>query len=246
MNPRRSFRPLVEALEDRQVLSTVGTPTQNFVDQVYQDVLHRAADSSGLANFSAAIDSGQMTRSQFVLMIELSAEGRNTIVNDVFTRFLHRSADVNGLSYWTSFLGQGHSTAELENAIANSNEYIQMHGGGGQTYINALFEDFLGRDPGPNDQTNPIPVLSMSPEGRQHQAMGYYTSYLRRPGDAAGLAYWTSNLEQEPGTMFIGPASNVTMTKNSDAIVVAQMLGSNEYYQNSQTNESASTIPTTS
>src|SRR5579871_4128813 len=97
------FRPAVEQLESRHVPSTIGTPTQNFVDQVYLDVLHHSVDVVGLAVWTNRIDSGAMSRSQVVLAIEQSPEGRATLVNDLFLRFLHHTADTPALMAGSNF-----------------------------------------------------------------------------------------------------------------------------------------------
>src|SRR5438067_7456214 len=118
----RSVHLAVEELEARHVPSTIGTPNQDFVDQVYQDLLHRSADPVGLAVLSNQLDSGALSRSQVVLAIQNSPEGRSTLVNDVFLRFLHRPADTLAMMAGSSFLAQGNSSVALEAQVIGSAE----------------------------------------------------------------------------------------------------------------------------
>src|SRR5262249_24574414 len=71
----------LEVLEARTTPSAIGTATQNFVDQVYRDVLHRAPDAGGLEGWRLAIDTGRLSRLEVVLQIKGSPEGIRTQVN---------------------------------------------------------------------------------------------------------------------------------------------------------------------
>ncbi len=240
------FRPAVEQLESRHVPSTIGTPTQNFVDQVYLDLLHHSADVVGLSVWTNRIDSRAMSRSQVVLAIEQSPEGRSTLVNDLFLRFLHHSADTQALMAGSNFLAQGNSTAALEAQIIGSAEYLQTRAGGvDQFFLAALYSDVLNRAVDPVAAAADTQALNLgvsparlafsvltSPEGRTDQVRGYYTSYLRRPADPPGLAFWTTTLEQLAET-----------APNPDMVVVAQFLGSAEYFPLAQTPIGLASIP---
>lgn len=242
MDRSPKFKPEFEALEERQVPSAVGTPNQNFVDQVYQDLLHRPSDTAGRNAFASALDSGRMTRAQVVQTIESSGEGQATLVNDVYTRFLHRSADAAGEAYWSSYLASGHSTAQLEAAVLGSSEYANLHNTGAGTVANAMYEDLFGRPVDSIGALLPLNPLALveGAEGRNHEVMGYFTSYLRRPGDPAGLSYWSSQFGQTTAPVHLNnAASPATGSQTSDAVVLANMLASDEYFQKAQTNESA-------
>jgi hypothetical protein len=199
-----------------------------------------------LTVFSNRLDSGAMNRPQVVLAIEQSPEGRSTLVNDVFLRFLHRSADTLALMAGSNFLAKGNSTVALEAQVIGSAEYFQTRAGGvDQFFLAALYSDVLNRavDPAAAAADTQALGLGVSPaqlalgvltstEGRTDQVRGYYTSYLRRPADPAGLTFWTMTLQELPGA-----------TPNPDWVVVAEFLGSAEYFQLAQTQIGLASIP---
>jgi hypothetical protein len=248
-------RPQVEALEDRWVPSAVGTPTQDFVDQVYRDLLHRAPDAGGLANWSRSIDSGSLNRQEFVLDIRGSDEGLRVQVNDLYVRFLRRNADQTAFNSWIGFLSRN-STEELEARILASPEYFQTQGGNTvQGWLTAVYRDVLGRTIGANElagqtssaNTNRLLTadrILRSPEGRTDEVRGFYTSYLRRPADASGLQGWTQlllngDLDENLNTSRF----TNTVEDNDDAILASYILSSNEYFRDAQTLTTFATIP---
>src|SRR5947208_743140 len=89
--PHRA-RPSLEALEARWVPANVGTPNQNFVDQLYRDALHRAPDP-GAQGWVQALDAGRISRKDVAAGVLGSPEGLRTEVNDLYVRFLGRQAD---------------------------------------------------------------------------------------------------------------------------------------------------------
>jgi hypothetical protein len=261
-------RPRLEVLEDRCTPAPIGTPTQNFVEQVYRDVLHRAADPTGLAGWSQGIDSGQVTRQQFVLDIRGSAEGLGTEVNDLYLRFLHRAADPTALAGWPPFLSN-HSDIDLTAQLVGSQEYYLTRGGGTDAgFITAVYEDVLCRTPSAaeiaaweaelsttgTNQTAAQRRVSValqiltSPEGRADQVSGYYISYLRRQADPLGLASGTQLLLNSGdtgngGNTPSGSGTPDSVRNNPDAALVAALLSSPEYFQDAQTLTTFATIP---
>jgi hypothetical protein len=137
------FRPTLETLDTRWVPANVGTANQNFVDQIYRDVLHRAPDP-GSAGWVAALDGGD-DRSDIVDGILDSDEGRRNQVNDMYVRFLGRQADPTGLAGWTNYL-RDNSNFDLAAQIIASDEYYQTQGGGTDFgFLNAVYTDVLCR-----------------------------------------------------------------------------------------------------
>ena len=260
----RTYRPYCEELESRLVPAMIGTPNQNFVAQLYQDVLHRNVDPTGLAFWSRQLDTGTLNRLQVALSIQKSPEGITDLVNDQFNRFLHRNADPTGLSAFVPFIAQGNSTTNLAALIISSPEFFMSRGGGTDAgFLNALFNDALNRPidaaslasfdhlltTGALSRFQAAQIVLGSPEGRIHQAESYYTSYLRRPGEVAGVTFWAAVLKQQQGNETIlneGPLDDNggDVDNNPDAVVVTQFLGSQEYFMDAQTNEGFATIPT--
>ncbi|HLJ98211.1 MAG TPA: DUF4214 domain-containing protein [Gemmataceae bacterium] len=107
--------------------TTTGLTTANekTVDFLFQKVLDRTADSSGLASFSTALDNGT-TPLMVASAVVFSAEADADLVNGFYTRFLKRSADSAGLQQFTQALGNGGDVEAVVAGIVGSNEYFGL------------------------------------------------------------------------------------------------------------------------
>jgi hypothetical protein len=138
------LRSALETLETRWVPAAVGTANQNFVDQLYRDLLHRAPDPAA-AGWVAALDAGA-DREDIVDGILDSEEGIRNQINDLYIRFLDRPADEVGLAGWANFLRDDHTNLDLAAQLIASDEYYQSQGGGTDVgFLNAVYEDVLCR-----------------------------------------------------------------------------------------------------
>ncbi len=270
--PAYAHRPRLEHLESRWAPAIGGTPNQNFVQQVYQDVLHRQASSSDLAFWVPQLDSNSLSRFQVAFGIESSSEGLSTYVNDSYLRFLGRAADAQGLSFWTNYLsqnngntgaagtGQSNTTAFHAQLLA-SDEFFAAHGSNNSGFLTAVYQDVLCRTPDSTAQSVWLPGLNnnslsrqqlalnllQSDEGRQDQAQEFYNSYLHRTGESSGVVYWISTVQQNQfpnRNLAAAPnGGNANLTGNRDMELEAEFLGSPEYFQNAQTLLAPATFP---
>lgn len=256
-------RPALEPLEDRTVPAPVGSVNQNFVDQVYRDVLHRAPDGAGLSFWSGTLTSGQFTRQEVALQIQGSEEGLRTQANDLYLRFLSRPADPVGLLNATNFL-RGGDLIDLEAALVGSQEYYLNRAGATPVgFINAAFQDLLGRPASIAESsalqvqlagTGPLATgtrgsiargLLTSLEGRTARVNMVYDSFLRRDGDQAGVFFWSQALFFERLDDTVDPAGAPdAVERDDDVILVAAILSSAEYSLLSGTQAGFATIPT--
>jgi hypothetical protein len=204
-----------------------GDPNQLYVQQLYVDLLHRSADSAGLAHFTAALDSGAMTRQQLVDAILGSAEYRSDEVESVNQTYLSRPADTGGLALFTGSLAGGASPQQVAEALVGSAEFFQNSGGDNDAFLHALFQDALGRDIDPQslmsfdqlllDGTSRADVTALvfsSSEYLQDLVDGFYTRFLRRTADVPGMA------------SFVGELQNGANQEN----VIASLTTSAEYF----------------
>jgi hypothetical protein len=184
------------------------TPNHRFVAQVYLDVLRRAVDSSGLANWVGLLERGG-TRDVVVRNITASAEYRSLIVQDSYQRLLGRSAESGGLQAWVGFLGQGGTVEHLDALILGSGEFYARAGSGPAAFVQALYQTVLRRLPDPTgaqawngalagglSRADVALAILTSPEARPLQVDALYQRYLVRPADPTGSSVFSDALRR--------------------------------------------------
>ncbi len=148
--PLRS-RPGVEALENRLVPAAVGTPIQNFVDQVYRDFAGRAPTTAELQSGTALLEQGG-TRMQFVLSVEQLPEYRAQLVTRYFSRIEERAPSPAELNAGVAFLESGGTLSRYAASLLDDPAYFQKNGGNTDRFVRDVFEDlFQANNALPND-----------------------------------------------------------------------------------------------
>ncbi|HWB08693.1 MAG TPA: DUF4214 domain-containing protein [Pirellulales bacterium] len=134
-----------------------GTP-QTFVQNLYRELLGREPDSAGDAFWVGFVQQHNTAagRSQTVQAFMNSPEYAVHYVTTVYEIVLGRAPDAPGLQFWTQKMGQPGTPANKsgsadEKAIVaaffGSDEFFIKSGNTPQGWINALYEDLLGRAP---------------------------------------------------------------------------------------------------
>lgn len=156
------------------------TSSREFVTLLYNNVLDRAPDATGLANWSGRIDEGVMSRAQVVQGFSESAEFINEtaapalafsaaglqaeFADDVYRMYratLDRDPDLNGFSNWSERMADGMTFITAVSGFTRSAEFTQTYGAtSDQGFVTLLYDNVLDRAP-----------------------------------DAAGLANWSGRLE---------------------------------------------------
>jgi hypothetical protein len=202
------------------------TPNELFVTHLYADLLHRAPESTGLANWTAALGQG-MTRTQVAQAIEASAECMSVEVQGLYNTVLHRPADAGGLAGFTTFLVGGGTIEQVKERILASPEYFQLAGGSADGFVTALYQDVLHRAPDAGGAAGWKAELAagetrdqvagaflQSQEAETVVLESIYQEYLGRAADSSGLANFLAMLQH-----------GVTQEQ-----VVADVVGSDEYF----------------
>jgi hypothetical protein len=206
-----------------------GTPNQCYVAQLYRDILGREIDPYGSTVWAGALDLGIVTRDQVALRITTSPEYQNRALDQLYSKLLRRAVDAGGRAVWDAFLAHGGSLAQVEANILASPEYFQSQGGNSNAaWLQAVYQDVLGRALDPPGQTTWGDALGSgagllavaggilgSPEVDLQTVAGFYRQFLRREPEADGLAGFTGALEA-------GAAEEA---------VLAALVGSPEYFQ---------------
>jgi len=100
------------------------TPTQ-FITALYQEVLGRAPDASGLSTYVSQMTTGNVASSDIVWSFIMSTERHMNLVSSYYTSFLNRPADAAGLQYWVGQLDQGLvSDGSAAQAFLSSGEFL--------------------------------------------------------------------------------------------------------------------------
>ncbi|HEY6843643.1 MAG TPA: DUF4214 domain-containing protein [Thermoanaerobaculia bacterium] len=155
----------------------------HFLTKAYQDLLGRPIDAAASAQWLGAMKNG-MTRSQVASQMTSSAEYRSALARELYNTYLHRQPSANEVAYFSSM-----NAAQVEALILGSNEYFMRRGGGTSGgFVNALYEDVLGRAADPQaiamfgQQQNRGVVAQQvlsSMEARQRAINAVYLKYLR-------------------------------------------------------------------
>jgi hypothetical protein len=164
----RSLQGVAQGFVDSAEFRAVYGALDNagFVTLLYQNVLNRAPDAAGLANWTARLDGGA-SRAQVVLGFSESAEFRNATraeagsfilardeaswTDDVYRLYqatLDRDPDAAGLRSWTMALANGRDYSAVVAGFVDSAEFRARFGGLDDTgFVTLLYRNVLDRAP---------------------------------------------------------------------------------------------------
>ncbi len=110
--------------------SANGNTPAGYVTALYQDILHRQPDQSGLNFWVGMLNSGALDRYGVAASFYASIESRRDRVNRLYQRILGRGPDAGGWDYWA---GQLLTTGDVSLAVllAGSDEYYARTANGG-------------------------------------------------------------------------------------------------------------------
>jgi hypothetical protein len=186
--------------------SNPGTPNQQFVEQLYFDLLRRPVDPTGLASWSGLLDKG-MPRTQVVAAFENSPEYQGLVVGDLYQLVLGRPVDSSGQSTWVNFLSRGGTAQQLETILLASDEFFAQHSNT-DGFLPALYQvvlqrpidgggaQFWGRVSQSSALSRQAVVAGLltSAESDRLQVQNLYMQFLNRPADPGGLDIFTNAL----------------------------------------------------
>jgi hypothetical protein len=193
------------------------------VSTLFQGLLGRPADSSGLSYWTDLLNTGS-PRTQVAQGILNSTESRGREVQILYQGLLGRAADPQGLGYW---LQNAANLEQVQAGLLGSAEFLARSGGTPEGFLTALYSAVLGRAPDAGglrnwegvlgqgvSRTTVAQTVGTSAEADQVRVADFYGQVLGRPADAGGLAYWSGALQ--------GGARQST--------VVAGLAGSDEFF----------------
>jgi hypothetical protein len=193
-----------------------------FVAGLYQDVLKRRVDQGGLDFYVPKLDLGALTRTAAALSVLQSVEYRTMLLQSFYMAFLHRSATPAELAAGLGALAGGASDEDIKAMLLGSSEYLANRGGGTTDgFLDALFQDVLGRLPTSAERASygglardqAAMQLLASTEARTRLIQADFAMFLHRNPTDAEL------------NLFLGQLGSGV----SDEGVAAGILGSDEY-----------------
>jgi Ca2+-binding RTX toxin-like protein len=165
-----------------------------FVTLLYNNVLHRAPDASGLSNWVTALNSGQDTRSQVVLgfsesqedLADLAAPVRQGLwIQDaaaaeaarLYDAVFGRLPDASGLANWTSSLEGGMTLQTAAADFVASQEFQSKYGSLDNTgFVTLLYKNVLHRAPDASGLGNWVTALNSGQDTRAQVVLGFSES----------------------------------------------------------------------
>ncbi len=177
-------------------------PIEAYITAVYYDLLGRPPETTGLSYWNGQLNSG-VARAAFVNVLDHSPEYFGTIIEPAYLQFLGRPADPNGLAYWTSRMSGGLSDELLEAGFIGSPEFYQESGGTDKGWVDALYQDLLGRNADPAGEAAWLEALAAgasraavaygfaaSIERESQHVTALYQKYLGRTAGTLEIDYW--------------------------------------------------------
>ncbi len=216
--------------------AAVSDPTSVYVSAVYRDLFARSVDPSGLATWTAALNSGT-PRVAVANSITYSAEYRSRLITGSYQQYLGRGPDGAGLAQWLVLMNRGLTIQEMERGFLASDEYYGRAGGNARGWVAALYRDVLGRAPSASETSAWTSTLArgtsrssvalgflLSSEHLGTVINGHYTTLLQRGIDATGRSTWIKAIQT--GTRVeavIGSivASNEYASRNGGIVTLA-------------------------
>jgi hypothetical protein len=213
----RAFRPRLEALEERSLLSgtspgpAVQPRREAFVQSLYQAELGRTGSQDELDGWARMMDGSLAAQTAVASGIARSPEARDRLVKAWYVTYLGRPAQGGEEMGFLSSLLAGASQEQVLGVLLGSPEFTS-HAQGLSTsdspqnrVVQTLDQFLLSRAPSSTElaaqldglasmgQQELALLLLQGPEYRSNVISRYYSDLLHRPADTAGLAGWVSS-----------------------------------------------------
>ncbi|HVA46778.1 MAG TPA: DUF4214 domain-containing protein [Pirellulales bacterium] len=205
----------------------IDAANRSYVAAAYENALGRPVDPASLAAWAFSLDNG-VPRTSLAIALTHSAEYYERVIEAAYEKYLGRAADDSGLAHWTALMQAGLSDELLEAGFIGSDEFYSHSGGTNKDWIDAMYEDLLGRSADAAGEAEWLQALAAgesrvaaaygfaaSPERETQRVEADYAAYLRRQASPADVAGWVQAFE----------------SGFSNENVIAGFLASDEYYR---------------
>jgi len=197
------------------------TQAQSVVKALYEDLLLRPVDPSGLATWSGMLASGS-SQAALVGSLTRSREYVELRVRQAYLQVLGRAPDAGGMATWSGLILTGSIPVDdVQRHFFASQEFINRSGGTTGGYVAALYQSILGRAASLAEVAFWVAYVNQfgrgwvvdriwfSMEAAMDRAGSYYRVFLKREPDLAGQETWARVLlAQGEGAVRIGIAGS--------------------------------------
>lgn len=175
---------------------------QSVVKALYQDLLLRPVDPSGLSTWTTKLLTGT-SQVELVRFLTSSEEYIRLRIRLAYLEALGREPDPAGMTYWRDRIVGGTATVDdVKRRFYDSQEYYNRSGGTPEGYIDLLYRTMFERPASPAEaaywsakigeigRSRVVDAIWFSMEAALYRAGGYYRVFLQREPDRAGQEYW--------------------------------------------------------
>jgi hypothetical protein len=220
------FQPLLLSTERHSPLLFYNGRHLRFVEGLFQTLLEREPDPSGLRFGYQSLDLGVET-SALADVVVRSPEHLANIVRQWYREFLDRDPDPSGLAYWMAELDRGSSPDDIRTALLSSTEYFLGRAGGSTPeYVRALYADVLHREP---DHAGQVYWILRLARGTSRAAVARSFLAQAEPVDRAVTDAYDVTLGRAPTASELVDARAAWIAGN-ELSVVGALIGSAESY----------------
>lgn len=175
---------------------------QSLVNALYQDLLGRGPDPTGLAGWTAALLTGT-GQPALVDALTHSDEYIQRRVAQAYREVLGREPEAAGAQDWWTAIRNGYATVDdVQRRFYDSDEYFTKSGNTWDGYVRRLYTTMLGREAGDAEVATWVSLVASqgrawvvdsiwwSHEAAAKRAGAYYQTFLGREPDPQGQADW--------------------------------------------------------
>ena len=202
--------------------ATLYAESQSVVRALYQDLLGRAPDPTGLRGWTAALMQGT-SQSALVASLTRSDEYIWSRVAKAYREVLGREPEQAGALNWLNAIKAGQATVDdVQRRFYDSTEYYLASGGTTEGYVKRLFMTMLRRPASATAVSTwvasfeqkgrawVVDAIWFSSEAAAVRAGDYYGTFLGRAPDPTGQAAWAQVLLQHgEGAVRVGIAGSL-------------------------------------
>ncbi len=175
------------------------------VTGLYNLILRRAPDPTGLANGTSYLQNGGSLSALAGLLLH-STEYESDLIASYYETYFGRAGSPAEIAAWVSLMQTRESAEQVTYLMLTSPEFTALHPDNA-SFIKAVFADLLGRVPSAGELASwesytggasrgaTVYFMIHSPEAGVHAARGFYAQFWASPMTQAGAAAVVSALE---------------------------------------------------